>query len=241
MSGTNFWNNSRIVYNITLSGIFFALVLIFQSFFSLFSIFGFLNINFTIVFIIILALVSNFKYALILLILRFIIGPAINSGYSEIGILGHFILLVSDVFFILFFTFAYYVLLTWKQIKLNKYIILIISSITATIFNAFWMVFLNGLIFTPLFFALLGQNSANFLFYMQPQIWNSLKGLFFNINTYWGGIFTLYTAFNLINFSLVSILFSSITIALFKAKIIENFDLKTFYFQKNFKKLKMNK
>lgn len=218
MAKSHYWNENRTIFNIALSGIFLALVLIFQFLSSqFFRVFGFLNINFTVVFIIVLYLATNYKYALAILVLRFLISPAVGSGYTIIGILGHFILLISDLSYIIIFVVFHVIFI--KYSKVNIYLNIAISFSIATILNALWMSILNGLIFTPLYLSLLpgGTLPANFIYYVE----NPSKFNVFGINSYWGKIFALYLAFNLINFTLVSFITSTVTIALLKAKIIQ--------------------
>lgn len=218
MAKSHYWNENRTIFNIALSGIFLALVLIFQFLSSqFFSVFGFLNINFTVVFIIVLYLATNYKYALAMLVLRFLISPAVGSGYTIIGILGHFILLISDLSYIIIFVVFHVIFI--KYSKVNIYLNIAISFSIATILNALWMSILNGLIFTPLYLSLISKGTlpANFIYYVEnPSEFNV-----FGINSYWGNIFALYLAFNLINFTLVSFITSTVTIALLKAKIIQ--------------------
>lgn len=219
MAKSHYWNENRTVFNIALSGIFLALVLIFQFLSSqFFSVFGFLNINFTVVFIIVLYLATNYKYALAMLVLRFLISPAVGSGYTIIGILGHFILLISDLSYIIIFVVFHVIFI--KYSKVNIYLNIALSFSIATILNALWMSILNGLIFTPLYLSLFSKGTipANFIYYVEnpPSIIDV-----FGINSYWGIIFALYLSFNLINFTLVSFITSTVTIALLKAKIIQ--------------------
>ena len=61
-----------------------------------------MNINLSLIFIVPIFFLADYKFGMIALLMRFIIGPALDPsmGYSGPGMIGHSILLLSGLIFI---------------------------------------------------------------------------------------------------------------------------------------------
>ncbi|UWD34427.1 MPN527 family putative ECF transporter permease subunit [Mesomycoplasma molare] len=200
-------NNSyknNTVYNLVLSAIFSSLSLI-ALFISQYLIwpgeFG-LKIDLSLIFIFPVFFVINFKYGFITIFLRFILGPFLQGNIDLTNYLGHFILFLSNLIYILsFFLFCK----VFKNKKLTPFVLTII--VTTTILSL-----LNFSLFIPLYFYLFKVISH---FSIQELIEK-----FYGNNIWKYLIFVLITfgTFNLTNYSLSSVFIILLLFILKKVK-----------------------
>ena len=184
------------IFKITFSGIMFSLVMFFQYIEKFMPLnMGWVKLNISILFILITFYVIGLKYAIILIILRFLVGPGLGSGYTNIGFWNHFILLTYDSIFMLF-------LIIIKK-KTGSFL----QGILIGIFGVSLLSGpLNGLLFVPVYFDMLSNNgfiiSVNLNSAMQS--YSHVKELmYFGVPSYWGGMFAVYTLASLIKFAIV--------------------------------------
>ncbi|PAK21438.1 hypothetical protein CJJ23_02200 [Mycoplasmopsis agassizii] len=204
---------------IAITGMMFALVLLFSWIAHLSGIFTFLKIDVSLVFILATLMVAGYQYALTLIILKFAIVPAFTggAGYSHVGILGHVILLIT----FLIATTVYYLLANFhlvlsRKIKISDsnrrivhvplkwqvtYIIAALALTTVAIST------LNTFLFNPLYFSLFGmlQGPATYSNMANLYALQGFSTFFFGIPEYINGSYALYTAFNTIQFSIVGV------------------------------------
>ena len=197
------------VFDIALTGMMLALVIIFQyleqymSWLSSES----LKINISLLFILITWLISGFPWAILLLLIRFIITPAFSSfQYSEIGWYSSFLLLFLEVLFILLFICTYSLL---KKKIVNANILLITSLVLTLIISVVLFTFLNGVFITPLFWKLLFPTEKipwfpKIVYYYKTHS-NFYIGLL-GIKNYWAGIWILFGTGNLFKFTIIILL-----------------------------------
>ncbi|WP_408631344.1 MPN527 family putative ECF transporter permease subunit [Mesomycoplasma neurolyticum] len=209
--------NKNIIHKITLTGILTCLSLIgiFISKFipwPLFSIIG-LKIDISFLFIFVIFFVTDFKFGIIALITRFLLGPFITMNFDLIGWLGHGILLFSNGFFIFIFFLSLFLLKKIK--KLNKKIIFLIASFLSIITTSLIMTILNFLFFSPLFFGMYKITDGYFLDSTLNK-WTKISNYFKTNLSFINFCFILYLPFNFTNFTL-TILFSALL-----NKIIDN-------------------
>lgn len=197
---------NNTTFKITFSGLMLGLVILFQyleKFMPIMDIY--MSINLSIVFIMATIYVTGMRWAFLLLILRFIIGPAIGStGYSTIGIWDHFILLsVGLIFMNTFFVFHKYIFRFISNEKIN----LLSTSVVSIIITSLLGAFLNGVIFTPMYWHLMNfQDDASISAAKESYKW-VYPIAFFGIPNYWAGMITAFGVGNLIKYSIASFAF----------------------------------
>ncbi|WP_215742811.1 MPN527 family putative ECF transporter permease subunit [Mesomycoplasma hyorhinis] len=230
--------HSSAIFNLTITGVFLALSLIFfllshQKFFTwpIASSIG-LKIDLSTLFILPIFVSASIAYGIVALIIRFILGPFLNPSISlEIDYFGNFILLFSSCIFIFLFLSFRYVFGFKKEAKtqiitedykykfdkkqaiklmLNLLVSTFITSIILTIFNAFF--------FTPVFFKLFKlTDNINPIDLAQQWLTNKkFKSFSLSLN-YFVWAFVLYFPFNLVNFTITSILFYGIYLVMIKS------------------------
>lgn len=223
-------STSKTIYMMLNSAFLLALSILFDflaSKFFAFPLATFLKFNFSIGFIFFTYKRCNYFYALLISILLFLIGPSYGShGYDLAGILGHFLLFLSQFFFISNYVWIEKV---WKQknknkdFKISNYLLFLIlsifiSTILLTFINVFWS--------TPLYFKVLKIvkiENNEWLFTSFLKSYNfKFKKIFFNLDNYFIGASLLYATFNLINFSLNTILILVLLKFDNKTKILTN-------------------
>ena len=199
---------NNINFKITFSGIMLGLVIVFQyleQFMPMFNLF--MNINLSLIFIMATIFVAGYRWGIVLLLLRFIIGPAISPlGYSPIGMWSHFILLSVGAIFMTIFIFLKKVL---SKLISNEKISLVLVSLISIISTSIIVSLLNGSLFTPMYWHLM--NGINFSINESYLVYEKIKGIaFFNIPNYWVGMFVAFGVGNLVKFTIISIGFISI-------------------------------
>ena len=127
---------------------------------------------------------------------------------------------VVNLIYLLYFVFL-------KKFKLNFYIKLLITFITMWFFLIIFCSFINGILFTPLYWQWYGYLKtpsfvdAEKLYNENPTIW------LLYIPTYWAGIFGLYSSFNSLKFGIVFFILYPVLVSLIKAKVFDRY-----FFQK---------
>lgn len=197
------YKRHNLVYRITITGIFFALVLLFQYFEKFMPFINtYLKLNFSLIFILPIFYLAGPFLGLFVLILRFIFGPLLGTlGYDLAGIIAHLILFISTII-----TLFIYFLNTFLFKKINnlKYRYLI-TAITTIVITAFILAILNGLLFTPLFWwafkylPIISYNDAK-LMYQQNEF---IQIAHFGLKNYWAGILVVYIFGNMFNLSII--------------------------------------
>ena len=190
-------------FRVSFVAIMLALIFLFQFLEKFMSLgMGYVKLNISIIFIIVTYFVIGLKYSLLLFILRFAFGPAIGSnGYSDIGFWSHFILLVYGFLFFATFILMY----KWS------------NNLTMSIMFAIFKIalisgLLNGLLFTPVYWAIFKDGYGLPVNLAKTQeTYAYLKDIaFFGISDYWGGMFAIYTLTNVIKFSIVGFVLYSV-------------------------------
>ncbi len=193
---------TNINFKIAFTGMMLALTILFQYLekFTPFAM-GLMNINLSIIFIIATSYVVGFKWAVLLLVLRFALGPAVGTtGYSLIGLWSHSILLFSGSTFLGLIHLFNKIIFKKMSEKKN----LLLTAVATVLVSTIVMTVLNAVLFTPVFFYILKYVQA-------PTISNAIgvypPALFFGIPNYWGGIAVIFGVGNLVKFSIAIILF----------------------------------
>lgn len=194
-------------FKVAITGMMLSLVLLFQ-FLERFMPFAetYMRLNISLIFIIATIYLAGFSWAFLILILRFIIGPAVGiAGYDVIALWSHFILFISGLTFILIFLGFK---LLFKSVKKDN-VKIALSLIIAVLISSFINAILNGVFYTPVYFWL--YKLAPDASIASAQIaYKSAKIFFFGIPDYWAGIFAVYILGNLIKYMIISVLFVSI-------------------------------
>ncbi|WP_235732222.1 MPN527 family putative ECF transporter permease subunit [Mycoplasmopsis felifaucium] len=200
--------SNRIVYKIAISGFLFAIAILVNficSKFFAFPIASFLKFDFSLVVITVSTMIVGLRYSYLLILLFMLIGPSYGSlGYSYIGILGHFILAISQVIYI---TIFHIMNLCLSQKDYNKASFVILKLSISSLITIILMILFNIFLFTPWYFKLFNQLPNLPATYNSMVIqWDKFKGLFLNINNYFAGSLTIYLSFNFINLLINSII-----------------------------------
>lgn len=248
----NKWKDSKgisISYSIrsmVITAVLLALYIIFcylgNTFFHLTFLSSFLNLDFSLVFLILLVFICNWQRWLF----SGIVGGLANfiwagtGGY--IGVIFNIVLNVTTLSFVFLMKcifipkningkFIKSKLFIDEQEKIKDSIntknfgielrILIICSITF-VYSLITNCLLNGIIFTPLYMQYYLNMSAWFIKTAKEYNANPNAFLLF-IPDYWTGIFTLYSIFNSIKFGLVLTLSFLLLVLRYKTKIVNNY------------------
>ncbi|WP_029905860.1 MPN527 family putative ECF transporter permease subunit [Mycoplasmopsis opalescens] len=218
-----------LIRQITLTAFFLALMLILGSFGSLLKFFpgSFLSYDITIALVIFAFRIIGFRYTFLIILLGFLIGPFFSSnGYNALTIVGHFALSLSHMSMLLAYSLLFFVIRSnlkntinklKKEILLNAIILPIASLITT-----FIMIGANMISITPLYFYLFGL-SKSIMISDAIDAYDKLKILFFNINNYYTGLFSLYGLFNVANLTINCILISIILTINAKSNFSRNY------------------
>ncbi|UUD35846.1 hypothetical protein NPA08_02655 [Mycoplasmopsis citelli] len=228
-------NDYRNISKIATCGLILALALIFSTI-SKFTpnVFNFLQFNFSLIPILFGFYLVGWKYGLAIIFINFLIAPILTSSSQSFDIryLGQFNLLILHLVFVFvqiysfkyFFKFTNYKfgLAKAKKDRLIRQIIVYTFSITFTVLittvilstiNTFFI----NLIYFKAFF--------NIPFSLQSTLKSyptTLKFLFFGINNYFAGSYTLYIVFNIINLSLNLVIITIIWSLDWKTRFITN-------------------
>ncbi|QGZ97694.1 hypothetical protein GE118_02650 [Mycoplasma sp. NEAQ87857] len=211
-----FKNRTSEVFKISFSAILLALILL-SSFISRFlTIFGFLNIEISLVFILLSLYLVGFKYSIILTVARFAIAPLMHPGWLVINYLGGFILFLVQLFFIFIFILIHYLL----NKATNKYngIMFVISLILTMLATTILISTLNTFYFNTLYYGALGA-IQNLSLSETIKAYNAFP-LFFGIKNYYLGSYVFYISFNLINLTINLVLISIIIFLDYKTKFL---------------------
>ncbi|QJB71055.1 MPN527 family putative ECF transporter permease subunit [Mycoplasma sp. 1654_15] len=233
------------VFNITVSGVFLALSLIFfvlshQKFFTwpVVSSIG-LKVDLSTLFILPIFVIANTLCGVAVLVIRFVLGPFIVPSASlDIDYFGNFILLFSSAIFIFLFLLLNKFIFknegkqsisTESQCSNSKkklYKNLFLNLLCSTIVTSLLLTILNALFFTPVFFKLY-KLTNNISPIDLAKKWNTdkvLKTFSLSLN-YFLWAFVLYFPFNLVNFTVTSILFFGMYTVIVKnhSKLKKNF------------------
>ncbi|WP_235732231.1 MPN527 family putative ECF transporter permease subunit [Mycoplasmopsis primatum] len=163
----------------------------------------FLKFDLALVVIVATATWIELKYAFLIIILLFIIGPSYGSmGYSLQGILGRLILATSQILFTIFFSLFYKLISKIKKLSKIK---IIFSLFVALINTTIALTALNIFAFNPWFFKLYGMlGTKPGTYQSMVSEYNKFKPFFLNLPNYFLGALVVYFAFNIINLSLNS-------------------------------------
>ncbi|MDJ1645995.1 MPN527 family putative ECF transporter permease subunit [Mycoplasma phocimorsus] len=188
------------ITKITSSALMLSVIFVLGFFLRFIKFNSFLSFNFSFVIIYITYRYISKKGAFLIAFLNAIISPAINAQGYEPGImLGHFILLLSIILFVLFLDLFQFI------IPFKKLIFNIFQLLLATIAASIIITLLNVYIFTAIYFKI--YHTINSFSYTEIiKKWNIFRGLFFNMNSYFLGAGITYFTFNIINISVNSIL-----------------------------------
>ncbi|WP_235750711.1 MPN527 family putative ECF transporter permease subunit [Mycoplasmopsis agalactiae] len=165
---------------------------------------SFLKFDFALVVITATALWIGWKYAFLLILLLFLLGPSYGShGYSLPSILGHLILSTTQT---IYMTIFYWSIKLLQKTKLRKAGLLILPVIISILVTTGLLVILNIYLFTPWYFKLFGLlGAAPATHTSMIEHWGNIKGLFLNISTYYKGAGLVYLVFNLVNLTMNSV------------------------------------
>ncbi|MCE6056381.1 hypothetical protein J7889_02115 [Mycoplasmopsis agalactiae] len=165
---------------------------------------SFLKFDFALIVITATALWIGWKYAFLLILLLFLLGPSYGShGYNLPSILGHLILSTTQT---IYMTIFYWSIKLLQKTKLRKAGLLILPVIISILVTTGLLVVLNIYLFTPWYFklfGLLGADSGNH--FSMIKHWENIRGLFLNIPTYYKGAGLVYLVFNLVNLTMNSV------------------------------------
>jgi len=133
---------------IAFAGVFFGLVLLFQ-YLEQFMPFGdtYLNLNFSLLFILPIFYYSGPIYGFVVILLRFAIGPGISKGYAPQFLVAHGVLMISSLVAI---AFMYLYSVLFDKVK-NGNMKLVYISIATVLSTSLVLTVLNGILFTPMF------------------------------------------------------------------------------------------
>ena len=185
---------SRLNFKIALTGMLLGVAMLFQ-YLSQFMplVLGLMDINLSFIFIVPIFFLADYKFGMIALLIRMILGPAIQKGYTSPEMIGHFVLFVTSFIFI-------HLLLLAKKLKVikNKYA-MYISIVSVVILTSLIMSLLNGVLFIPLYEWSFGNG---FMWPFGNQFSNKIFA--WGIENYWAVVFAIFTTGNLINLSISS-------------------------------------
>lgn len=213
-------DSSLVTKKIAITSVFLSLAMIFSFLSTLMPLpflASFLNLNLSSIFLAIIMLLVNFYYSVFAIFITSLLVFANPGPALWVGVLVNFFsnLIFISVLYLVnkLFINKIFDKDNCQEIKHNSGLNLkwhYASEIIAVITTSFILSTLNGLIFTPLFWysarLLIGLSSPSFIEAM--RIYNSSQSssiLMLGIPNYWAGIYALYMAFNLFNFSICSI------------------------------------
>ncbi len=198
------------IHKMAYTGVFFAMAILFQ-YISQYMKFAntFVNLNFSLLFILPIFYYSGPFYGLGSLIFRFLIGVGIDIGSGngmELGgtsgvALGHFILFICSSIAISFM-FVYSKIFNNIKKHNTKIIIISICTVLSTTIIA---TLLNMFLFTPAFFAI--YSHQKFSIKLTVATYENLTAFFFFIKNYWVGTFVVYFSANIVKFGLIYLVY----------------------------------
>ena len=137
---------SKTNFKIALTGVMLSLALLFQYLSNLMPLVPHLmNINLSLIFIVPIFFLGDYKFGMIALLIRFVIGPLIGKGYTGPEMIGHSILLLSG------FVFIHLLLVANKLRGIKNRYGMYISIFLIVVLSSLIMTILNGVLFVPLY------------------------------------------------------------------------------------------
>lgn len=199
------YKDRSTIKRITFTSVFFGLVILFQ-YLETFMPFGgtFIKFNFSLLFILPIFYFAGPLYGILVILLRFIMGITMKGGWASLPIItSHLILLVSTSVAIIFmYIYSSFFSKVKNHNKKNIYI-----SVATVLSTALVLTLLNAIWFTPMYISSFPPyNTYRYMFDIPKAInaYNTwMKPFHFGIPNYWGGIFAVYLAGNIIKFTLV--------------------------------------
>ena len=199
-------SNKGITFDIILTGIMLVFVILFDFLEKYMPWLGpTFKINISLIFIMIAWIISGAPWALILIVIRTIITPALGIfSYTEIGMYSASLLLFSEIIYLLLLLLFYYSL---KKLIENNIIFLIAVFLLTTIISTIFLTYMNGIWMTPIFLRLFEKQIP-----LYPKIMNyytshpKLHVFLFGIPNYWAGIWIIMGTGNLLKFGVISLL-----------------------------------
>lgn len=232
--------NKNIIFEIALASIFLSLGIMmnYLSSFVKFPIAPFLSFHFLLIVSFVCLYTLGYKWSITILLLYFLIVPLIWSQNDlAISYLGNLIVLLSNFFFIGIYILFYHLFIKFFKSKLNsnnlnlenlteseigelnlkrlhknEFYSFFSAAIISIIISTFLLSTLNTFLFNVLYFKLFRTLDTFTLSELVSKYDVSFKAFFLGMNNYYGGSYTLYIIFNLINYSInlvpIAILFS---------------------------------
>ncbi|MDE6429252.1 MAG: hypothetical protein K2K18_01930, partial [Malacoplasma sp.] len=236
--------NSIRIRSMVITAMMLSLYIIFawlgNQFFNLAFLANFLNLDISLLFLIPLVFICNWRWWLFAAIMGGVSTFMYAGAGVWIGAVYNIVLNLVTLSFIyllkIFIVDNNYFLKRAKDKKNNLLKVFFkfefqagLIAVITFIFSVFINCLLNGLIFTPLYMNLYLNNIfPNAWFIDVENIYNSSSGqearwfLLF-IPNYWTGIFALYSAFNAIKFGIVLILIYPVLLLLFKTNLASDY------------------
>nr|WP_156933786.1 hypothetical protein [Mycoplasma simbae] len=187
---------------------------------------GFLKFNLSLIFILANFVISGFWWGLLILFLLFALGPSYSSlGYEPAGLLGHGMLLISQASFIFVFLLSRQIIQKYtknESLSIKKQILKLLISLTiASIIASAFLIIINLFISTPAFFYLLKFAPDAKFTTIATMYHDNFRPLFFFIPNYYLGAGVVFGVFNLLNYSINSIILFLVLAFSLKTKLFE--------------------
>ncbi|UUD37271.1 hypothetical protein NPA09_01725 [Mycoplasmopsis equigenitalium] len=195
-----------------------ALVILFNYLSNFMTVFQFLKLDLSSIFIIISFIYISKIGAISLALIRFGIGPSYSHlGYDPVSVLGHSILLITTIILVLLLWLMMFLIKKVNTSFIKKQVLVYSVSV---IICSLIMFILNALLFTPAYLYLF--NSVKSIdFRPLAANWENMKWMTLGIENYWLGMFVLYSAFNLLSYGLNALASILLEIAFSKSNIIK--------------------
>lgn len=182
---------------------------------------GYLNLDISLVFIIPLVFACGLYWSNIAGLITAIFVFAWSGSGAWIGAVFNIVvnLVVVNLTYVIYF-------IAFKKLR-NFYLKILYTFIILYVFLIIFCSFINGILFTPLYWQWYGfLDSASFLdaqFFYESNTGDDIRVLLLYIPSYWGGIFGLYGAFNAFKFGIVFLILYPALVALIRSNIIDRY------------------
>lgn len=213
--------NNILIRSITITAILtsFAMITSYSTdFIKLGFLNSFLSLDLSLIFVIPLIFICGIKWAFIssLILSCF---SFINGGISSW--IGPLFNLFINTFVVFIIYLIYFKVIRIQNIKIR----LLITSLIALMLIILFSCLLNGFIFTPLYVAYFNNDwkLASFIELLKDENKDKFIAFTLGIPNYWLGIFSLYSAFNAIKFSIVLFISYFIVLWIIKNKISQKY------------------
>ena len=195
---------NNINFKISFSGMMLGLMILFQFLEKFMPIGGlYMSMNISIIFVVASIYITGYWWAILLLILRFAIGPAVGLGYDLTQVWSHTILLISGFIYMnLFIIFHRYVFR-----KLDSKLNLLLTGVITIISSSLIMAMLNGVILSPIYWQLLGYTKHPSISEAKTAYSYVYEVAFLGIPNYWAGMLTAFGLGNLAKYTVTTICF----------------------------------